>query len=207
MIKVIIADDHRIFIDGIKSILNCVPDIHIAGEALNGKQLLKLLRKVKTDVVLLDLNMPEMDGLQAAEAIKEEFKEVKIIMLTQYDERRFMKKCREIGVEGYLLKGNDSRILVKAIKSVHNGGLYYDDVNGNSNGFPVPDLLNSVLISGKELEVLELIAEEKKEYEIATDLKISKATVKEYKRRMLVKTGTKSAVGLIKWAFRKRFIK
>jgi DNA-binding NarL/FixJ family response regulator len=132
---------------------------------------------------------------------------MKIIMLTQYDERRFMKKCREIGVEGYILKGCDKDDLVKAIRNVYNGGTLYMTGKEVPNGFPVPDLLDDIQITVKEQEVLKLIAEEKCNDEIAKELNIEKTTVKTHKRRMLWKTGAKTITGLVVWAFRKRIIK
>jgi DNA-binding NarL/FixJ family response regulator len=207
MINIIIADDHKIFIEGIRTTLSDVDDIYIAGQALNGAELLVRLENIEADVVLLDINMPGIDGLQAAEAIKKNFKDVKIIMLTQYDEKRFMKKCREIGVEGYLLKTCDKNELVNTIINVHNGGSFYTGVNGKTTGYPVPDLLNCVRITGKEEEVLQLIADEKCNDEIAKELNIEKTTVKTHKRRMLWKTGAKTITGLVVWAFRKRIIK
>jgi len=151
--------------------------------------------------------MPEMDGLQAAKAIKEEFKEVKIIMLTQYGERRFVKKCQEIGAKGYLIKDCSKSKLIDTIRDVHNGGVHFIPGEDYNNGFPIPDLLKDVHLTCKEKEVLELIAEEKCNYEIATELKIEKTTVKTHKRRMLWKTGAKTITGLVVWAFRKRIIK
>jgi DNA-binding NarL/FixJ family response regulator len=132
---------------------------------------------------------------------------MKIIMLTQYDERRFMKKCREIGVEGYILKGCDKDDLVKAIRNVYNGGTLYMTGKEDPHGFPVPDLLDDIQITVKEQEVLKLIAEEKCNDEIAKELNIEKTTVKTHKRRMLWKTGAKTITGLVVWAFRKRIIK
>jgi DNA-binding NarL/FixJ family response regulator len=207
MINIFIADDHPMFINGVKSALEGVKDITITGEALNGEQLLDMLNKKKADVILLDINMPGMDGLQAATEIKLKHQNMKIIMLTQYDERRFMKKCREIGVEGYILKGSDKDDLVKAIKIVHKGGILYEAGKEGEHEFPVPGLMDEIHITGKEQEVLELIAEEKCNDEIAKELNIEKTTVKTHKKRMLWKTGTKTITGLVVWAFRKRIIK
>jgi DNA-binding NarL/FixJ family response regulator len=151
--------------------------------------------------------MPGMDGLLAAAEIKKKHGYMKIIMLTQYDERRFMKKCREIGVEGYILKGCDKDDLVLAIRNVNNGGTLYMTGKEVPHGFPVPDLLDEIQITVKEQEVLKLIAEEKCNDEIAKELKIENSTVRTHKKRMLLKTGAKNVIGLVVWAFRKRIIK
>lgn len=207
MINIFIADDHPIFIDGIKTALSDIPDIRITGEATDGVKLLKLLDENNADVVLLDINMPRMDGLLTAAEIKKKHSYMKIIMFTQYDERRFSKKCREIGVEGYMLKGSNKDNLVKTIRNVYNGGILYMAGNEGPNEFPVPGLTDEIHITGKEQEVLELIAEEKCNDEIAKELNIEKTTVKTHKKRMLWKTGTKTITGLVVWAFRKRIIK
>ena len=207
MINIIIADDHPMFIDGVKTALEAFADIRIAGEATDGLQLLQLLDKIKADVVLLDINMPGMDGLQAAAEIKKLHPGVKIIMLTQYDENRFMTKCRGMGVEGYLLKESDGHDLAKAVRNVHHGGIQYLKGNHNRRDFPVPGLTDDLLITGKEKEVLQLIAEDKTNKEIAEEMKIAATTVKTYRQRMFLKTGIKSITGLLAWAFRKRIIK
>jgi two-component system, NarL family, nitrate/nitrite response regulator NarL len=207
MIRIIVADDHPIFINGVRTALEAVPDIKIIGEATDGLQLLHLLDIIKVDLVLLDINMPGMDGIQAAEIIKRRQPATGIIMLTQYDERRFMKKCREIGVEGYLLKGIDKDDLVKAIINIFNGGIQYMTDKKSPNEFPVPGLMIEIQITTKEKEVLKLIAEDKCNSEIAQELNIKQTTVKTHKRRMLWKTGAKTITGLVVWAFRKRIIK
>jgi DNA-binding NarL/FixJ family response regulator len=207
MINLIIADDHPIFIDGVKTALSGVTDIRITGEATDGGQLLKLLDENKADVVLLDINMPRMDGLQAAAEIKKRHPGIKIIMLTQYDEKRFMNTCRDIGVEGYLLKDTGRDDLVQAIRNVKKGGIQYIRGKQRMVDFPIPALSDEIQITGKEQEVLELIAESKCNDEIAKELKIENSTVRTHKKRMLIKTGAKNVIGLVVWAFRKRIIK
>jgi len=200
MINIIIADDHRIFIDGIRTALQGVEGINIIAEAHNGKQVLELLRTVPIDEVLLDINMPEMDGLEAARHIKEDFRHVKVIMLTQYDDRGFIKWCKKMGVEGYLLKDCDPGFMSHAIRLVFEGGTVFGTKNGNSNRFPVPDLLNKIQITGQEHEVLKLMASEYCNADIARELNIEINTVKTYKDRLKTKAGVKTTIGLIKWA-------
>ncbi len=200
MIKLILADDQPIYLDGLKTILAGVPGITITGEALNGKKALDLLEKEPADVVLLDINMPVMDGLQTAEAIKHTYKNVKIIMLTQYDDKKFMKKCKEMGVEGYLLKDCGKSELLNAIRNIYNGGTQYIAGNGDNNSFPVPDILNKLQITGQEHEGLKLMASEYCNADIARKLNIEINTVKTYKDRLKMKAGVKTTIGLIKWA-------
>ena len=118
MINLIIADDHPIFIDGLKTVLADVPDINITGEAQNGKQVIELLEYKQADVVLLDIRMPEMDGIETAKEIKKRYPHVKIIILTQFGEKCLVKNFMELGVDGYLLKDCSQQDLINAIKTV-----------------------------------------------------------------------------------------
>jgi DNA-binding NarL/FixJ family response regulator len=206
MIKIFIVDDHPMFIDGVKTVLLDVPDIQIAGEALNGKDALELLNTIHADIVLLDINMPVMDGLQTAELIKQTFKNVKVIMLTQYDEKRFSQKCFEMGVKGYLLKDCEKHDLVNAIKIVFNGGIQYCTKQGHNNGYAVPNLNNKERITEKEKQLLMLIAEEKCNDEIARKLDISSNTIKKRRDRLMAKAGVKNTAGLIYWAMKNNLL-
>ncbi|MEZ5198507.1 MAG: response regulator transcription factor [Bacteroidales bacterium] len=208
MINLIITDDHPIFIDGLKTVLSNVTGIAIVGEALNGKQLLELLEDSLADIVLLDINMPEMDGLETAQIVKQQYSYVKIIMLTQFGEKRFIKKCMEMGVEGYLLKDCEKQELIKAIIAVYMGGIFYNANCQPESGFfaPVVDDHNPFHISEKEKQVLKLIAEEKCNTEIAKKMSISINTVKTYRERLMLKSGTKNTAGLMYWAVKNKLL-
>ncbi len=199
MINIVIADDHPIFIDGIKTALKDEQEISIIGEALNGKQVLELLKYKKADIILLDINMPEMDGLETAEAIKRRFPKVKVIMLTQYNEKRLVKKCLDLGVESYLLKDCGKPELIKAIRSIASGGIWFQ-ANGRKNGYG--DYLRNDLpaLTKNELLVLKMMASEFCNSEIAKEMNISINTVRSYKERLKQKSGSRTSVGLIKWA-------
>lgn len=205
MINIVIAEDQPIFIDGLKTALNGAEGINIVAVAVNGKQALELLGSNKVDVILLDINMPVMDGLHAAEVIKQKLSHVKIIMLTQYDERRFVRKCREIGVEGYLLKDCGGPILIDAIRTVYEGGSIYRNKGCGNNNFPVPELINCVLTE-KEKIVLKMIVNECCNKDIANEINIEVNTVKTYKERLKEKTGTTNMIGLVKWAIENNMV-
>jgi DNA-binding NarL/FixJ family response regulator len=206
MIKIIIADDHQVYLDGLKVSFDNVPEIDIIGEALNGKEVLYLLEKESADVVLLDIKMPLMDGLETAAAIKNNGYDVKIIMLTQYDERAFIRRCQALGVEGYLLKDSTKQILVHAIRMVYEGGTVYGTKNGKNNGFAVPDLLLKEEITGNEKRILKLIAEEKSNHEIAELLGISENTIKKQRERLMAKAGVNKTAGLVYWAMKNNLL-
>ncbi len=201
MINLIIADDHPIFIDGLKTVLADVPDINITGEAQNGKQVIELLEYKQADVVLLDIRMPEMDGIETAKEIKKRYPHVKIIILTQFGEKCLVKNFMELGVDGYLLKDCSQQDLINAIKTVNNGGTWFE-IHNKIN----ITTLDKPKISKREKEVLKLIAREKCSKEIATELKLSVNSVHTYRERLLAKAGVKNTAGLIYWATKNNLI-
>lgn len=201
MINLIIVDDHQLFIDGVKTVLADVPDINIIGEALNGEHLLDLLKTKQADVVLLDINMPIMDGLEAASIIKEKHNKTKTIILSQYNDKGLVKKAKEYGCSGYLLKDCDKTELVTAIETVYAGGLFYNPKNGVKTSFGNLGFnTGNVDLTKKENETLRLILDEKSNKEIAKEMEISINTVRTNKERLHCKTGNTTMAGLIKWA-------
>src|SRR5438067_6729504 len=112
MIKIIIADDHQMFIDGIKALLKNERDIKVVGEALNGNEVLSLLAKEKADIVLMDVNMPEMDGIEATSLVRVKFPDVRILMLTMYNKHEFISRLINAGASGYILKNTGKKELI-----------------------------------------------------------------------------------------------
>lgn len=205
-INIAIADDHPLMIDGIKTALSDTPEIEIVGEASNGLEIIEVVKATKPDLVLLDINMPELDGIDAAKILKKQFKELKIIMLTQFGEKGFIKHCQKIGVEGYLLKGCGKDELEKAINRVFMGGVYFN-VDNNRNEYPNIDCTDSKpLLSCREQEVLRLFSNDYNIRQVAKKLEISITTVKTYKQRLKNKTGSKTLSGMMKWAYQNDII-
>jgi DNA-binding NarL/FixJ family response regulator len=207
-IKIIIADDHPLFIDGVKTALKDNHEIKIIGEALNGNQLLKQVNVQNPHLVLLDISMPEMNGLEVAENIKRNHKKVKVIMLTLYSNRSFIKRCQALGVEGYMLKDCGKQELLKAINIVNNGGLFYSVDRSRKFEIPPPAKikLKNIKLSSREKEVLALMANDKNCIEIAKELGLNESTVRTYKQRLLIKSGTNTSSGLINWAYKQKLI-
>jgi len=202
MIKLIIVDDHPLMIDGIKTAISDTPDISIIGEANNGKQLLEILTKTLPDVILLDIRMPELDGIDALKIIKEKYKEVKVIMLSQFGERGLIKKSLEFGASGYLLKCSDKQILLSAIYTVFNGGTSFE-----IHAFNTQNSTKTLELSQREKEVLNLIMDEYETKKIANKLKVSISTVNTYRSRLMQKAGVNNDIGLYKWAIENKFYK
>lgn len=206
MIRLIIADDHRMFIDGIKALLKNEKEIKVTGEALNGVHLLRLLEKETPDVILMDINMPEMDGVEATKLITTKYPRVKIIMLSMHSTKEFVAGMIEAGAAGYILKNTGKKELVEAIQAVSQGKSYYSrevtEVIMESFKNPSKKNQNPELpqLTDREKEVLKLIAQEFSTKEIADKLFISPNTVETHRKNVMSKIGAKNMAGLVKYA-------
>ena len=181
---------------------------NIIAEAENGLRVLEILKVKPVDVILLDINMPEMDGIECAKEISKNGYNTKIIILTQYHERWFIKKLKDY-ICGYLLKDTGKEELVQAVRKVYNGEKYFHDslkLNNENTTTYYDSYLKSLEISGREKEVLLLICKEKTTVEIATTLNINHSTVETYRERLLIKTGAKNMAGLVMWAVENNFL-
>jgi DNA-binding NarL/FixJ family response regulator len=205
MIKIIIADDHQMFIDGIKSLLVNEKGIKLVGEALNGKEVLSLLDKEKADIVLLDVNMPEMDGIEATKQIRQRYPLVKILMLTMYNNQEFVFGLMNAGASGYILKNTGKAELLEAIKSVNEGKTFYskevtETILQNFTKKPEEQRVEAAHLTEREKDVLKLIAQEYNTQEIAAKLFISTNTVETHRKNLLSKLQAKNIAGLVKFA-------
>ncbi len=206
MINILIADDHQLLIDGIKAALADSEDISIVGEANNGYQVLeKLDAGLPVNIVLMDINMPKMDGLNATKLVHKKHPGVKVIALSQYDEKRFVKQMVKNGASGYLLKDSSKEILEQAIRTVESGEKYYCDrlsVRLINQELKIEDEHNALFpkLSERELEILRLIGNELSSQEIADKLFISFHTVESHRANLMSKAGVKNTAGLIRWA-------
>lgn len=208
-IRIVIADDHSMIREGLKQLLELDGDIVVVGEAGNGEECLKIIPQVKPDVVLLDINMPVMNGLKMLEVLRaseqKELREQKVLILTIHSEIEYLMKAKEIGVNGYVLKDAESAILKRAIATIYSGGEYID--------FTMVPIMNEKIAQDKEqdeeqkltrreIEVLKLLAEGLFNKEIAYKLEISEKTVKNHVSNIFKKIGvfdrTQAAVYSIK---------
>lgn len=202
MIRLIIADDHPVIRDGIKSILISEKDINLVGCAGNGDELLKMLETTKADVILMDINMPGMNGIEATKQVKKKYPEIKVLSFSQYNEKRFIKQLLKVGVNGYLLKDAAGEELVNAIWMVHSGGMYMSKNLPNVFGDKPKPRSNYLFpkLSKREVDVLNEICSEKSTFEIADSLYISHNTVETHRANLLLKVGVKNTAGLVRWA-------
>jgi two-component system, NarL family, nitrate/nitrite response regulator NarL len=206
MIKIMIADDHQMFIDGIKALLKTEKDIEVVGEALNGKALLAVLDKSTPDIVLMDINMPEMDGIEATKELAANFPHIKVIMLSMHANTEFVVGLIESGASGYILKNTGKKELTHAIRSVHSGSPYFSEEITASimSSFKNPErtVRNAEMekLTEREKDVLKLIASEFSTKEIADKLFISTNTVETHRKNLFSKLKVKNLAGLVKYA-------
>jgi DNA-binding NarL/FixJ family response regulator len=204
MTSIIIADDHQMFIDGIKVLLLQEPAISVIGEALNGKELLDLLKKQTPDIILMDINMPVLDGIEATKIIRKKYPTVKILMLTMYSSKQYITSMIAAGANGYILKNTGKEELMKAIEVLQGGNSYYSQevTSRIMESFRKKDMHTEVNpeLTEREKEVLILIAEEFTASEIGDKLNISHYTVDAHRKNMLSKCNVRTTVGLVKFA-------
>ena len=206
IVKIVITDDHSMIREGLKQLLELDGDIQVIGEAGNGEECLELLKTLTPDVILLDINMPVMNGLKMLEFLRNsEYRDQKVLILTIHNEIEYLLKSMDIGVEGYVLKDADSSILKKAIYKVHAGEKYIDNSLVpfmNERIAHEKEKSEDEILTRREIEVLKLLAEGLFNKEIAYQLSISEKTVKNHVSNIFKKIGvfdrTQAAVYAIK---------
>lgn len=205
-IKVAIADDHALFRAGVKTALSVKTDIDLIAEADNGMQLMNLLRHIEPDVILLDIQMPIMDGIQTLPEIRKMRPEAKVIILSMHNDHSMISKLMEIGANSYLTKNSDSETIYQAIKTCYEQEFYFNELTNKAllTGLRTkrvdPYGGQEVDLSDKEVRVLKLMCEEKTTKEIADIVDISPRTVEAIRDKLKTKTGAKSMAGLVMYA-------
>ena len=208
-IKVLIADDHTMFRQGLKQILELEPDIAVVAQAANGQEAVRLAGEQKPDVILMDINMPGVNGLQAIKELKQEKNSSKIIVLTIHQDREYLFKTLQMGAEGYVLKDAEPEVLIEAIRNVCNGQSY---IQPNMTKELVKEFNRVTLhekdrdeqsnLTSRETEVLELIAEGMINKEIAKQLYISEKTVKNHVSNIFKKLNVSDRTQAAIYAFK-----
>lgn len=207
IIKVLLVEDHEIVRKGIKALLEGNPDFSVTGEASNGIEALEKIPQQMPDVVLMDMNMPEMSGQECTKLIKQHFPNIKVLILSMHDHENYLVEMLKAGADGYILKNSSKEELLFAIRRVAGGGKYVGSEftinliskNGfHSNGTAHEN--NGVELSDRERDVLLLIAEGLTNAEIAVKLFTSIRTIETRRKRLLEKTGTTNTATLIRYA-------
>jgi two-component system response regulator NreC len=212
-IRVLIVDDHTIVRDGICALLALAGDIEVVGESANGKDALEMVKKLSPDVVLMDIAMPIMNGVEATRRIKKEFPDVKVLALTQHDDKEFVYPLLEAGARGFLSKAAASSELTSAIRYVHQGESFLSPsvaklmIDDYQQGAALRERNDPYeQLTDREREILKLIAEGYTTQEIANMLVISPKTVEGHKSSLMAKLDIHSRIDLVKYAVRKGLI-
>ena len=216
IIRVHIADDHKILIEGIIAVINTDESIEVEGYSLTGKQVIEWIESNSADILILDINMPEYDGIEVLKFFKQKKITQKVIILSSYDDVKLVQEMINLGANGFLSKSSAGLHIIEAINAVYNGDQYFSDTiknnliklytgkNVTSGKRPESTILNS--LTPRELEVLKLITDEYSSPEIAGILNISQSTVDTYRKSLLKKTNVKNSIGLAMYAVKNNII-
>lgn len=213
-INIMIVDDHQIIIDGLKALFNSVKNISVVAEANNGKDAIAILEKTPVDIILMDIEMPVLNGYDAATIITSKYPELKIIALTTYDEKFIVQKMITAGALGYILKNIDKEVLIKAINTVIKGETFFSSEipiilsSHTSEETILPQTQSSYnsLLSPREIEILKYIANGLSNIEISQKLFISSKTVDTHRTNIMKKLNIHNVVGLVKYAIKSGLI-
>jgi two-component system response regulator NreC len=211
-VKVLVCDDHELFREGVKALLRAEPEIEVIGEARDGRRALESVASLHPDVVLMDMEMPDLNGLEATRRIRQLEPSVKVLILTMYAEDELVARCLDAGAAGYVLKDVPASQLVYAIHSVHQGGRYMSPgaldamIERYVKGAPRPETRYD-LLTDREREVLKLLADGHSLKEVAARLGLSLKTVDVHKTNLMRKLDIHDRAGLIRYAIRNRLVR
>lgn len=214
MTKILIADDHAMFADGISSILNTEPDINVVGQCLDGPKVMEFLKKEPVDVLLLDVNLPGMSGIDVCKEVSSKYPDVKVIAISMFNEESFVTEILNNGAKGYVLKNTGREELLKAINTVLSGKSYFSEdvtetiMKGLMNHRTGSKKAKKDIpkISKREKEVLDLIVREHTTQEIANKLFISLKTVESHRSNLLSKLNARNTAGLVRIAMENNLV-
>jgi DNA-binding NarL/FixJ family response regulator len=208
-IRIAIADDYKIFRDGLKVGMSADENLEVVLEADNGETLLSGLKETEVDVIIMDLKMPVMDGVEATKEVRKNFSSAKVLVVTMYEDDKFIIHLMETGANGYLLKNADADEIRKSIYAVHENGYYFNDLVNKAllkrlvlKGNIKPSFNHNIEFTERELEVLKLICEEKTASEIAKEIFLSPRSVEGIRTRLIDKVGVRNTAGLVMFAIK-----
>jgi DNA-binding NarL/FixJ family response regulator len=212
MIRIVLVDDHKMFREGLKFAISQMEGMEVIGEASDGKQFIETLSQLKPDVVLMDINMPKMDGIESTTQALQLNPTIKIIALSMFSDTEYYQKMVSAGVKGFLVKETGIEELAKAIQTVHEGNTYFSQqllqniIMHISNPIVKSSKNKVVDLTRREEEVLELICKGYSNKEISDSLFISQKTVEGHKSNLMDKTNTKSAINLMLFAIKHQLV-
>ncbi len=201
-IRLIIADDHPMLIDGLKKVLEEIPGVEVLACVENGLQLLRILRENPADLVLLDLHMPKLDGIETLKIIKKDFPRLKILVFTNYGQPKLIREIKGFGTQGYLLKNSGSLVIKEAVTVVAGGGTWFQEVEpeAEASSLLTDDFMKKYQLTDRETEIIGKIVKGLTTKEIAQELFISEFTINAHRRNICRKLNIYTPVGLVNFA-------
>ncbi len=203
MIRTLIADDHQIVAEGLMGVLEGHDEVKVLGHVENGQEVLDFLMHHRVDVIVMDINMPVMDGITCSKKVKAAYPNTRIVILTMYAQKSFIEEIVKIGIDGCLLKSNSSDELIESIRRVHTGKSYYDLINEFSSN---EEEVKKFKLSEREIEIIQLLSDGLTSSDIGEKLFISEYTVKTHRKNILRKLGLHSTSQLIQFSVNNQII-
>ncbi|PKP02283.1 MAG: DNA-binding response regulator [Bacteroidetes bacterium HGW-Bacteroidetes-9] len=209
-VSILIADDHQMFIDGLKALLKREKNIQVIGEVSNGDEALEFIRKQQPDLLITDISMPGMSGVELTRKVKQNYPDIKVLVLSMYNDREIVSEILMSEAEGYILKNTGRQELMNAIHRIADNSTYYSNevLNIMMTRLKKQKTIekNTALLTPREIEIVKLIMEELSSEEIADKLFISKRTVDTHRKNIIQKTNTRTLVGLLKFAIENNLV-
>ena len=203
-LRIIIADDHPLLVDGLRRVLEEMKDVEVSEPVGNGRLLLIRLRESPVDMVLLDLQMPQLDGLETMRILQKEFPRLKVVVFTNYNQQKLLREARNLGASGYLSKSCTSQELKEAVRTVEDGGTWFPEelaaAPDDSSSLFVNDFMKKYQITQREVEIIRKIAQGYTTKEIGEQLYVSEFTVNAHRRNICRKLDIYTPVGLVNFA-------
>ena len=200
-IKILIADDHVLFNDGLKGILEMENDLEVCGQVHCGSKVLGFIQTHPTDLILLDINLPQINGIELIDLINNQNPGIKIIMISMYTDKHFVQQCLNKKVPGYILKNASKNELLTGIKKISNGGTYYDPKLDNNNLDTQDEFSRKFSLTKREMEIIFLIKDNHTNQQIAEKLFLSVFTVETHRKNINLKLGVKNPADLIRYIY------
>lgn len=201
--KLIIADDHQLLADGLISVLKEATEWEVLAPVNNGRELLNRLAAEPVDLVILDLNMPQLDGIKTLEIIKKQYPAIKILVLTNYNQPQLLAEVRKLGADGYLLKNSSTDLLKKALRSIQAGIPYFEVLvpqEAPASAYFLDEFMKKYHLTKREVEIIKMVGSELTSKEIGIQLSISEFTVNTHRKNILRKLEVKNTAGLLNFA-------
>jgi len=212
-IRLLIADDHEIFLDGLALMLGRQGDINLVGQAEDGKEMIELAEKLHPDIIITDIRMPRMDGIQATRLLLQKFPDLKIIALSMFDEDNLIVDMLEAGAKGYLLKNADKKEILEAIQTVYRDSIFYCKHTSArlasmivKSRFDPQKKKKEISFSDREKEIIKLICRQNTAQQIGDQLFLSKRTVEGYRVKIMEKMDVKNTAGVVIFALKNNLV-